>query len=99
MNKLIGYYYTKQNDLCVMFSLPYMLPEYFLITSDMMNMQFNQPNHSLDVLTSELLNRLNRFVLYPLPYSTVHSPLLKLLGGSVFRGQQAVSHRSEEVFS
>ena len=87
MNKLISCYYTKQNDLCVMFSLTYMFPGDLVMTSDMMNMQFNQAERALDIFTSELFNRVNRLILYPVPQSTIHAPLLHLLSGGAFLGQ------------
>ena len=54
---LIGCYNDRLYHCYVIFSLPYVFSEYFVVTTDIMNTQFNQAEHQLNSLIPMLIKK------------------------------------------
>lgn len=84
---LVGCHYDKLNCLYVMFSLPYAFPDHFVLTTDIMDTQFNQTGYQLNDLIPILFTKTHRISIQTAPNEKLNSSLLTLLKQGTHRGK------------
>ncbi len=87
---LVGCHYDKLNCVYVIFSLPYVFTDHFVITSDIMDTHFNQPGYQVNDLI-------------PMLFATTHRVSVQIgqnekLSSSVFTLLKQGTHRGISFF-
>ncbi len=88
---LIGCHYDRLNRCYVIFSLPYVFFEYFVITTDIMNTQFNQAEYQLNSLIPMLLKKTHLMCLHIDQNEKLSSSLITLLTQGNYQGKLLLS--------
>lgn len=87
MSMLIGCYYNRLYDLYTMFSLPYSFPEHFVTSTDIMDIQFNQPGYDVNCLIPMLLARAQTVAVHIGENEKLTSSFVNLLKQGSYRGR------------
>ncbi len=87
MSMVIGCHYDRLNGFYVIFSLPYAFPEYFVITTDIMNIQFNQAGYHVNSLIPMLLAKTYTVCVHIDQNEKLSSSLVILLKQANYRGK------------
>jgi len=84
---LVGCHYDKLNRIYVIFSLPYAFPDYFLITTDVMDTQFNQTGHQVNDLIPMLFAKTEEASVQIGQNEKLSSSFITLLKQDAYRGK------------
>ena len=87
MSMLIGCYYNRLNDLYATISLPYAFPEHFVTSTDIMDIQFNQPGYDVNCLIPMLLAKAQTVAVYIGENEKLTSSFVTLLKQGSYRGK------------
>jgi hypothetical protein len=87
LSMLIGCHYDRLNYVYVIFSLPYAFPEYFAITTDIIDTQFNQAGYQLNSLIPMLLEKTHMVSLHIGHNEMLSSSSFTLLKQPNYRGK------------
>jgi len=84
---LVGCHYDKLNCFYVIFSLPYAFPDHFVITTDIMDTQFNQTGYKVNDLISMLFAKTHRVSVHIGQNEKLTSSFVTLLKQGTYRGK------------
>jgi hypothetical protein len=88
LSMLVGCHYDKLNCVYVIFSLPYVFPDYIIITTDVMDTKFNQTRYQLNDLIPMLFAKTHRVSVQIGENEKLSSSFVTLLKQGTHRGKQ-----------
>jgi hypothetical protein len=91
LSMLIGCHYDTLNHCYVIFSLPYAFSEYFVVTTDIMDTQFNQAEYQLNSLIQMLIKKTHMVSIHIGQNEKLSSSLVTLLKQGNYRGKLFLS--------
>src|SRR5689334_10630561 len=91
LSLLIGCHYDRLNRCYVIFSLPYVFSEYFVITTYIINTQFNQSECQLNSLISMLIKKTHIISIHIDQNEKLSSSLISLLKQGNYQGKLFLS--------